>query len=310
MGTCTHINKVGFGLWSLHTCISGKSIPQWCHLVSKTLIQIDNNSNLIVLDHKHCLRNTLYPWSVGCSDGVWHQRWQGLAVCRSRPLVVCRSRPLVVCRARPLVFVGRGLWWFVGRASGGLSGPASGGLSGPASGCCWTRPLVVCRARPLVVCRAPARQTTRGRARQTTRGRARQTTRGRERQTTRGRERQTARPCQRWCQTPSEHPTDHGYSVFWDSVYDLKLLNYCYCQFVLMFCSLDGTTVELISHWYMYVVIIDQNPPCWCVCTCPCECMCTCKLWFGQNKPKLLPFFTSLQKTTLDNQQWSITLLY
>ena len=38
------------------------------------------------------------------------------------------------------------------------------------------------------------------------------TTRGRARQTTRGRARQNARPCQRWCQTPAEHPTDHGYS--------------------------------------------------------------------------------------------------
>ena len=51
-----HKSLVGFGLWSLYTCISGKSIIQWRHLVSKALIQIDNNSNLIVLEHKHCLR--------------------------------------------------------------------------------------------------------------------------------------------------------------------------------------------------------------------------------------------------------------
>ena len=67
MGMCTHINKdyldcdpaqkLG-GFWSMITIYmyQWKSIPQWRHLVSKTLIQIDNNSNLIVLDHKHCLR--------------------------------------------------------------------------------------------------------------------------------------------------------------------------------------------------------------------------------------------------------------
>ena len=41
-------------------------------------------------------------------------------------------------------------------------------------------------------------------------------------------------------------------NVFWDSVYDLKLLNGCHCRVVLMFCSQDGTTVELISHWYLH----------------------------------------------------------